>query len=92
MLKKKDDAVDNRIPGKILVCAPSNVAIDSLLRLYVKNGGLFEVGGKSNLKVLRIGPFVSDDLRSYSLEDIARKKCKFGKQMDDIKRQLFSKA
>jgi len=44
------------------VCAPSNIAIDNLLRLYINNGGLWRVDEKFNPKILRIGPFVADDL------------------------------
>ena len=63
------------------------------MRIYKKNQGLFEVGGSFAPKVLRVGPFVADDLRQdYSLEEIARWKTKFGKQMDEVKRELFRKA
>lgn len=73
MLQKKAEIIDEKLPQKILVCAPSNVAIDNLLRIYKKNQGLFEVGGSFAPKVLRVGPFVADDLRQdYSLEEIAR--------------------
>jgi hypothetical protein len=88
-LKGKEEVIDSSIPNKILVCAPSNIAIDNMLRLYIASHGLWKVsGGKWNPKIVWVGPNVADDLKKYSLESMARKQSKDSKDMDNVKREI----
>ena len=55
-------------PSKILVCAPSNVAIDEIVRKLAKIG-LFDKNGNNYFpKFLRIGPNYNPNLKEYSLD------------------------
>ncbi|EPR58194.1 RNA-directed RNA polymerase [Toxoplasma gondii ME49] len=61
------------LPNRVLVCAPSNAAIDEILKRLVaepsKGGGIFDSQGKRYTpSVVRVGPNVHPDLVHYSLE------------------------
>ncbi|EDO08377.1 AAA domain family protein [Babesia bovis T2Bo] len=56
---------------RILICAPSNAAIDEIVRRLVRpvTGGIFNAEGERyNPNVTRIGPNFHDDLKQYSLK------------------------
>ncbi|KAK1932960.1 hypothetical protein X943_001593 [Babesia divergens] len=56
---------------RILICAPSNAAIDEIVKRLVRpvNGGIFNADGERyNPTVTRIGPNFHDDLKKYSLK------------------------
>ncbi|ORM39892.1 putative helicase [Babesia sp. Xinjiang] len=57
---------------RILICAPSNAAIDEIVRRLVRpvTGGIFNAQGERyNPSVTRIGPNFHDDLTMYSLKN-----------------------
>ena len=55
-------------PNKILVCAPSNVAIDEIVR-KLANIGLYDGNGEIfKPKFVRVGPNYNPNLKEYSLE------------------------
>lgn len=65
--------VDEAQPRRVLVCAPSNAAIDEILRRLTRapqdGGGVFDGEGKRYTpNVVRVGPNVHPDLLEYSLE------------------------
>ncbi|SOV77088.1 DNA2/NAM7 helicase, putative [Plasmodium sp. gorilla clade G3] len=68
--KKKCNQLNLIKNKKILVCAPSNAAIDEILRRLISNdlGILDENGNLFNPIVTRIGGNVSTDLLEFSLE------------------------
>ena len=55
-------------PEKILVCAPSNVAIDEIVRKLVTLGLYDNEGNMSQPKFVRIGPNYHPNLKEYSLD------------------------
>lgn len=64
---------DVTAPKRVLVCAPSNAAIDEIMRRLTKDaasgGGIFdEKGDLKNPPVLRVGPNCHPDLRAHSLQ------------------------
>eukprot|EP00811_Abedinium_folium_P033326 NODE_629_length_2878_cov_7.846965.p1 GENE.NODE_629_length_2878_cov_7.846965~~NODE_629_length_2878_cov_7.846965.p1 ORF type:complete len:702 (+),score=220.91 NODE_629_length_2878_cov_7.846965:725-2830(+) len=61
-------------PQKVLVCAPSNAAIDEVLRRMVKDGIADGSGQTTRPAVTRCGPNVHTSLEAYSLEKIAKKR------------------
>ena len=89
----RGEIIDSVTPERIMVCAPSNIAIDHLLTLYINNGGLWKGRrDKHNPKILRIGPNIASHLQQYSLETIARKKARGDREgLDGIKKDLLEK-
>ncbi|PHJ25439.1 rna-directed rna polymerase [Cystoisospora suis] len=70
------------LPNRVLVCAPSNAAIDEILKRLVtppsKGGGIFDSQGRRyKPSVVRVGPNVHPDLARYSLEYQATRRMKF---------------
>ncbi|KAK1444412.1 DNA2/NAM7-like helicase [Babesia gibsoni] len=64
-------SVGNHRNRRILICAPSNAAIDEIVKRLVRpvNGGIFNAQGeKYNPKVTRIGRNFHDDIKMYSLK------------------------
>jgi senataxin len=55
-------------PEKILVCAPSNVAIDEIIRKMINSGLLDSEGNTFHPKFVRIGPNFNPNLKEYSLD------------------------
>ena len=57
---------------KILVCAPSNAAVDHITKRLVKEGLISEEGKNIFPKILRVGLLESDDkdVRSVYLDDL----------------------
>eukprot|EP01053_Blabericola_migrator_P003991 Blabericola_migrator_1__3990@NODE_220_length_11204_cov_64_408458_g187_i0_p3_GENE_NODE_220_length_11204_cov_64_408458_g187_i0NODE_220_length_11204_cov_64_408458_g187_i0_p3_ORF_typecomplete_len977_score218_83AAA_12/PF13087_6/5_7e02AAA_12/PF13087_6/5_1e53AAA_11/PF13086_6/6_6e47AAA_30/PF13604_6/3_5e03AAA_30/PF13604_6/7e18AAA_19/PF13245_6/1_4e02AAA_19/PF13245_6/2e05AAA_19/PF13245_6/8_3e06Viral_helicase1/PF01443_18/15Viral_helicase1/PF01443_18/1_7e11ResIII/PF04851_15/2_2e02ResIII/PF04851_15/9_9e05ResI len=60
------------VPKRVLVCAPSNAAIDEILRRLTappeRKGGIFDSEGRRfNPQVLRCGPNAHPDLRKWTL-------------------------
>ncbi|GBE58743.1 RNA-directed RNA polymerase [Babesia ovata] len=80
---------------RILICAPSNAAIDEIVRRLVRpnTGGIFDADGKRlNPSVTRIGPNFHDDLTVYSLNNkidmLGRKK--YGHKFPNMKNHFRS--
>jgi senataxin len=64
----KPELSDISPPKKILICAPSNVAIDEIIRKLI-NQGLYDSNGKKYIpKLIRIGPNYNPNLKEYSLD------------------------
>lgn len=62
------------LPRKVLVCAPSNAAVDEILRRLVadprKGGGIFDGNGQRyNPQVLRMGPGCHAELKKHSIQE-----------------------
>lgn len=64
--EKKEEIFAN--PKKILICAPSNAAIDQIVRLVINKGLFNEEGGKFSPSIVRVGPNFHKDLKAVSLE------------------------
>lgn len=58
-------------PSKILICAPSNAAIDEIIRKMLAEGIYDEMGKPYVPNLVRIGPNYHPDLKNYSLEYLA---------------------
>ena len=76
VLKKKEETINDRIPEKILVCAPSNESLDNLIRMFMQNSGLYGIGENFKPKIVRVGPYPAEDVKKYSIEEMAFKKMK----------------
>ncbi|CDR96678.1 DNA2/NAM7 HELICASE FAMILY protein, putative [Babesia bigemina] len=81
---------------RILICAPSNAAIDEIVRRLVRphTGGIFDAdGNRLNPSVTRIGPNFHDDLTVYSLNNkidmLGRKK--YGHKFPQMKNHFRSR-
>lgn len=64
--KPEEDEVSP--PEKILVCAPSNVAIDEIVRKIISVGLIDSNGNKFMPKFVRIGPNYHPSLREFALD------------------------
>ncbi|CAD7957363.1 unnamed protein product [Amoebophrya sp. A120] len=89
--------------SKVLVCAPSNAAIDEIVRRLTTEGIFGRDGKTYKPNVIRLGPGVHDSLQQFSLEHQATLRAKAqgvhqGAQqnqkaeLDLIKRQLLLEA
>jgi senataxin len=101
LMKPPDE--DMMPPEKILVCAPSNVAIDEIIRKMI-NTGLLDSDGKTiHPKFVRIGPNYHPSLKEYSLDHMVNQKLGIGdsfnmgasvsnmsKDIDKIKYEILS--
>lgn len=68
----RDDEGNLKDKNRILVCAPSNAAIDEILRRIVSEG-LWGVDGERFVpSIVRVGPNVHPSLAQYSLERLAQ--------------------
>lgn len=78
-------------PEKILVCAPSNVAIDEIVRKIMSVGLIDAEGNKFMPKFIRIGPNYHPSLREYSLDYQMTEKVNSqeAKEMDKIKTEIL---
>lgn len=65
-------------PEKILVCAPSNVAIDEIIRKMINNGLLDSEGNSFQPKFVRIGPNYHPSLKEYSLDYLVNQRLGIG--------------
>lgn len=65
VLKKHDESVE--LPGKVLVCGPSNAAVDEIIRKLL-NEKLYDKEGKKIIpKFVRIGDNFDPSLSEHSL-------------------------
>ena len=60
--------------NKILVCAPSNAAVDELLKKVAHDGVWSDNGTLYTPKIVRCGPGVRAELKQYSLEFLAKER------------------
>lgn len=71
VIKTNTNAVE--LPGKVLVCGPSNAAVDEIIRKLL-NEKIFDKNGKNYIpKFARIGDNYDQSLAEYSLEELAIK-------------------
>ncbi|EZG46958.1 AAA domain protein [Gregarina niphandrodes] len=66
-------------PKRILVCAPSNAAIDEIVRRLTRDpkqgGGIYDTNGERHTpQVLRVGPNCHSDLTNWSLRERVRRR------------------
>jgi hypothetical protein len=66
IIKNQDE--DFVQPEKILVCAPSNIAIDEIVNKIMQYGLIDSNGYRYNPKFVRIGPNYHPSVKEYSLE------------------------
>lgn len=78
-------------PEKILVCAPSNVAIDEIVRKMMSNGLRDSEGNTYMVKFVRIGPNYHPTVREYALDFqmTQRINSKEAKEMDNVKNEIL---
>jgi hypothetical protein len=55
-------------PQRILICAPSNAAIDQIIRLVLQKGILDNEGRQTFPSLVRIGPNYHESLKEVSME------------------------
>ena len=70
-------------PEKILICAPSNAAIDEIVRKILEKGLLDSNGNRIEPYLVRIGPNVDRSLEHVSLDYLVEKEI----QSKDIKQE-----
>lgn len=64
------DEEDGRTPQKVLVCAPSNAAVDEVLRRVHRDGFLGDDGTFFKPEMTRVGPGAHSDIRkAYALRE-----------------------
>jgi len=64
------EVTEDAAPQKVLVCAPSNAAIDEVLRRVVREGVVGPDGTPIKPSIVRLGPNVHPGLEEYSIESI----------------------
>jgi senataxin len=69
-------------PEKILVCAPSNVAIDEIIRKMINSGLLDSEGNTYQPKFVRIGPNFNPNLKEYSLDYMVNQRLGIGENFN----------
>jgi len=67
---------DHSIPRKVLVTAPSNAAVDEIIRRLVRDGIIGPDGERKVPNLVRCGPNVHEQLADYSLNKMALSRCK----------------
>jgi superfamily I DNA and/or RNA helicase len=78
----KSNTQQVELPGKVLVCGPSNAAVDEIIRKLL-NEKLFDKEGKRYVpKFVRIGDNYDSSLAEHSLEELAIKECNKKTQSD----------
>ncbi|KAK2194557.1 bifunctional DNA2-NAM7 helicase-like [Babesia duncani] len=88
---------DSKVGRRILICAPSNAAIDEIVKRLVRpdTGGIFDAEGQRyNPIVTRVGPNIHEDLIEFSLETkvakLAAKRCnKNAQSHSSLKREII---
>jgi len=78
-------------PEKILICAPSNAAIDEIIR-KISEKGLMDASGNAYIpSLVRIGPNYHPSLRMFALEYLIEKEKEAnpGKQTENIQNEVF---
>lgn len=78
-------------PEKILVCAPSNVAIDEIVRKIMSVGLIDAEGNKFMPKFIRIGPNYHPSLKEFALDYQMTEKVNSqeAKEMDKLKSEIL---
>mmetsp|Transcript_81250 Transcript_81250/g.263446 ORF Transcript_81250/g.263446 Transcript_81250/m.263446 type:complete len:934 (+) Transcript_81250:80-2881(+) len=71
-------------PKKVLVCTPSNAAVDEVLRRVGLEGIMNESGKFIKRNITRLGPNVHTSLNQFSLEHIVRQRLSTRTDMPDL--------
>ena len=89
-LSKYEDE-DVSPPERVLVCAPSNVAIDEIVRKIVNLGIFNSDGQKYSPKFIRIGPNYHPSIKEHCLDYIVQMKSQSEeiKDIDKLKQELL---
>jgi len=80
-------------PEKILICAPSNAAIDEIIR-KISEKGLMDASGNAYIpSLVRIGPNYHPSLRMFALEYLIEKEKEAnpGKQTENIQNEILKR-
>eukprot|EP00392_Amoebophrya_sp_AT5.2_P000598 g599.t1 len=85
--------------SKVLVCAPSNAAIDEIVKRLTTEGITGRDGNPFIPNVIRLGPGVHESLRKFSLEYVSGNRALAkglgvvsGPELDPIKREILQEA
>jgi len=78
------EIVDDVAPHRILVCAPSNAAIDEVMRRVINDGVADSDGVSRKISLIRMGPGSHKELQEHNLEMIVRKKLESQSEMPDM--------
>lgn len=81
-------------PERVLVCAPSNVAIDEIVRKIISSGLMNSEGQAYNPKFIRIGPNYHPSIKDYCLDYIIQSKSQVEEVKDNekLRQDLLSSA
>ena len=75
-------------PEKILICAPSNAAIDEIMRKIIEKGILDSNGTRMEPFLVRVGPNLDRQLEHLSLDFLAQTELKVRNLKDDQYNQI----
>lgn len=78
-------------PQKVLVCAPSNAAIDEVIRRATQAGVADTDGVPKKPPLIRLGPGVHPSLHEYSLEQIVKRRLAALSDMPDLNKREVEK-
>jgi senataxin len=79
----EDDVIP---PEKILVCAPSNVAIDEIVRKIISFGLMDNEGNNYQPRFVRVGPNYSPSIKEYCLDYMITQR--FGGKDSEVNNQI----
>eukprot|EP00930_Biecheleria_cincta_P028830 TRINITY_DN20084_c0_g1_i2.p1 TRINITY_DN20084_c0_g1~~TRINITY_DN20084_c0_g1_i2.p1 ORF type:complete len:986 (+),score=240.78 TRINITY_DN20084_c0_g1_i2:28-2985(+) len=74
-------------PQKVLVCAPSNAAVDEVMRRIDKDGIIDANGQPKTPAMLRLGPNAHRSVQKYSLENLVKERLNAMTEMSDLNQQ-----
>lgn len=78
-------------PRKVLVCTPSNAAVDEVLR-RVGSDGIMDASGKTIKRcAIRLGPNFAQDVSLHGLENMVKRRLAAKCDMPDLNRQEMEK-
>lgn len=73
-LVKMSEVSSDVAPKKLLVCAPSNAAVDEVLRRVDNDGVMNEEGVSKKRSLTRLGPNVHSSLNAHALETMIKRR------------------
>lgn len=87
----KSSTEDIAPPERVLVCAPSNVAIDEIVRKIISIGLFNYDGQKYAPNFVRIGPNYHPSIEEYSLDYLVTQKLQSndGKEIEKLKQEIL---
>mmetsp|Transcript_50709 Transcript_50709/g.107578 ORF Transcript_50709/g.107578 Transcript_50709/m.107578 type:complete len:890 (-) Transcript_50709:120-2789(-) len=73
-IKSLSELAEEVAPQKVLVCTPSNAAVDEVLRRVSADGIMDSTGRVSKRSLVRLGPNFHETLKEFSLEEIVKQR------------------